>query len=330
MESRSLRLVMSGGPHIAGRTDISRVMSLVIASLLPLVAFGIYRFGWYVLAVVTVSVATAVVSELAVRALLRRPPHVGDGSAVVTGLLLALIMPPSAPLWMVAIGSATAIIVAKELFGGLGGNPFNPALIGRAILLMSWPAFMTRWGTLREVLADATTSATPLAAAGKAVGDLSSVMRSVGASDRSAMYWQLLIGNRGGSIGETCALLILAALVLLVLLRVVDFRIPTAMIGTTAVLYAILGRDPLFGVLSGGLLFGAVFMATDYVTTPLTPLGKWLFGIGAGAVTVLIRLFGGFPEGVTYGILIMNLATPFLDRVLPRKFGYVKPTKAVS
>lgn len=326
MENKQPRLIMSPGPHFLGARDIQKTMGLVIIALLPALAGGVWFFGPRALLVTGVSVVSAVAAELLFRAALRRERHIEDLSAVVTGLLLALIMPVSAPLWMAAVGSAFAIIVAKELFGGLGGNFVNPALIGRAVLLMSWPAYMTRWSPSLRAAVDATTSATPLVVA-KAGGALADLMNNVGVSSRSALYWQMFLGNRAGCIGETSALLLLLGAVFLVITRVIDLKTPIAMIGSVFVASWLFGRDPVFSVLAGGVLLGALFMATDYVTTPVTPIGKWLFGIGAGLLTVLIRQLGNYPEGVTYGILFMNVVTPYLDRVLPRRFGYVKPKK---
>jgi electron transport complex protein RnfD len=327
MENKQMNLIMSAGPHFVAGRDIRKTMAMVIVALLPALAGGVYFFGLRALLLTAVSVVSAVVAEYLFRKVLRREPHIEDLSAVVTGLLLALIVPISSPLWMIAVGSAFAIIVAKELFGGLGGNFANPALVGRAVLLMSWPAFMTRWSqSLHVSVLDATTTATPLAII-KAGGALTDVMKSIGASSRSALYLQMFLGNRAGCIGETSALLLLLGAAFLVAIHVIDLRTPVAMIGTTFVVSWLFGRDPLFSVLAGGVLLGALFMATDYVTTPVTPIGKWAFGIGAGLTTVLIRQLGNFPEGVTYGILLMNVIAPYLDKAIPHKFGYVKPRK---
>jgi electron transport complex protein RnfD len=327
MENKQMNLIMSAGPHFVGKGDIQKTMAMVIVALLPALAGGVYFFGPRALLVTAASVASAVVAEYLFRKVLRREPHIEDLSAVVTGLLLALIVPISSPLWMVAIGSAFAIIVAKELFGGLGGNFANPALVGRGVLLMSWPALMTQWSqSLHVSVLDATTTATPLAII-KAGGALTDVMKSIGASSRSALYLQMFLGNRAGCIGETSALLLLLGAAFLVITHVIDLRAPVAMIGTMFVVSWLFGRDPLFSVLAGGLLLGALFMATDYVTTPVTSIGKWAFGIGAGLMTVLIRQLGNFPEGVTYGILLMNVIAPYLDKIIPRRFGYVKPKK---
>lgn len=327
MENKPARLVLSAAPHFFSRYDIQKTMAMVIIALLPALAGGVYFFGPRVLLVTAVSILTAVASEYLFRKALHRETHVRDLSAVVTGLLLTLILPPSSPLWMAAVGAASAIIVAKELFGGLGGNFANPALVGRGILLMSWPAFMTRWSPLvNKAAVDATTTATPLGIL-KLGGALTDVMKSIGVSGKPALYLQMFLGSRSGSIGETSALLLLLGAAFLVVTHIIDLRTPVAYVATTFVTSWLFGRDPLFSILAGGILLGAFFMATDYVTTPVTPAGKWIFGIGAGLITVLIRQLGNFPEGVTYGILFMNVVTPYLDMIVPHKFGYVKPKK---
>lgn len=327
MESKAPSLLVSGAPHIFSKYSIRQTMGLVILALLPALAGGVCFFGTRALLVTAVAVVSAMLAELLFRMALRRTPHIDDLSAVVTGLLLALICPVSSPLWMIAIGSVFAIVVVKELFGGLGGNFANPALAARGVLLMSWPAFMTRWSpSLRSAAVDATTTATPLGIV-KLGGTIADVMKSLGVTSRPQLYLQLFLGNRGGCIGETSALLLLIGAAFLVITGVIDLRTPLAMVATTFAVSWFFGVDPLFAVLSGGILLGAFFMATDYVTTPVTPTGKWAFGIGAGLVTVLIRQLGNYPEGVTYAILIMNVVTPYLDRFLPRKFGYVSPKK---
>ncbi|HPB66919.1 MAG TPA: RnfABCDGE type electron transport complex subunit D, partial [Spirochaetales bacterium] len=292
-------------------------------------------YGVHALLVIVVSIATAVLSEAAFRAVTKQDVRIGDLSAVVTGLLVALISPPSVPLWMVALGSFAAIVLAKEFFGGLGANPFNPALIGRAILLMSFPAAMTTWHVPFKGLLDATTGATPLNVVkmGGTIADVGAgfVQNSLSSvPDYSSTLWTLFVGNRAGCIGESSILLILVGFIFLLALRVVSFITPLAMVGTAFLASWLLGMDPVFGILSGGLLFGAVFMATDYSSSPVTPLGKAIFGAGAGLITVIIRRFGGYPEGVTYGILIMNAVAPFMDKLRVKKYGFVPPAKPVA
>jgi electron transport complex protein RnfD len=323
----------------------------MLIALSPATVFGIVVFGLPALYTVLVSVAAAVLGEALFRLVTRQEARVRDLSAAVTGLLLALSLPPSTPPWMTALGAVFAVIVAKEFFGGLGANVFNPALAGRAFMLMSFPAAMTRWhrppsgfalGLADELSAasivDGVSGVTPLNIAkslaggnrlGEAVAALGKDLFAAGAS--GADYWStiktLFIGNHAGAIGESSVLLILAACLFLLITKTIDWRAPLAMTLVGLLASLALGYDPLFGVFSGGLLYGAVFMTTDYVTAPLTSKGKLIFGCGAGLITVLIRRLGGYPEGVTYGILIMNALSPFLNRLLPRKYGYVPRKK---
>jgi electron transport complex protein RnfD len=319
-------------------------MGHVLIALGPVAVFGVVLYGVPALAVILVTTAASVAGEALFRLVIRQENRSGDLSAVVTGLLLALTLPPETPLWMAALGGVFAVVVAKEFFGGLGANVFNPALSGRAFLLMSFPAAITSWtlpGEARGLAAEAAdalsgasivSGATPLAAA--KAGGVSGAAADLFASGLSSgetyadMIKTLFIGNHGGTIGESSILLILAGCFYLLVTKVIDWRAPLAMAASAFALSFVLGLDPLFGVLSGGLCFGAVFMATDYTTAPLTAAGKLLFGAGAGIVTVLIRKWGGYPEGVTYGILIMNALTPFLNRIIRKKYGFVKPAKA--
>jgi len=229
-----------------------------------------------------------------------------DGSAIVTGLMLALILPPTVPLWIPAVGAAFSIAFSKLAFGGLGHNIFNPALVGRAFLMASWPVLMTKF------VLDAVTKATPLGALESSNAALPT-------------YMQLFLGNVGGCIGETSVLAILIGASILLALRVIDWRIPLSYVGTVFLLTWVLGQDPVFHVLAGGLMFGAFFMATDYVTNPITRWGRVLFGICAGIFVVVFRMWGGMPEGVCYSILIMNGFTPLIDRYIkPRPLGEKK------
>jgi len=304
-------------------------MLSVIIALLPATVFGVVLYGLPALSVVCTSVIVAVLSEAGFRALIKRDIRVGDLSAVVTGLLLALIIPPSTPLWMVGLGSLFAIVIAKEFFGGVGANPFNPALVGRAFMIMSFPAALTTWHSPFAPIADAYTTATPLNLL-KMGQSLQDVASTVGASDPAGLYWNLFIGTRAGSIGESSIILLLAGAVFLLIMGVITWITPVAMLGSIALFSWILGLNPLVSVLSGGAVLGAFFMATDYSSSPMTPKGKAIFGIGAGLITVLIRQFGGFPEGVTYGILIMNAFAPFLNKLRVKKYGFVKPAKPVK
>lgn len=314
------RLIVSASPHLKDKDSIPRIMWTVVVSLIPAVAAGTYFFGWRALLMVLISVATAVATEAIIQKLMRKKVSVSDGSAVVTGMLLAMVISPGVPLWLPIVGSFCAIAIAKMLFGGLGHNIFNPALVGRAILLASFPVAMTTWTLARGVknsLVDVLTTATPLA--------------KVGSLDLAKLpsIWDLFIGRVGGSVGETCALALLIGAAILLIRGIITWHIPVSYIGTVAV---IIGLSQLFGdqnfamipfhIFAGGLILGAFFMATDMVTSPLTKKGSVIFGIGAGVITCVIRLLGGYPEGVCYSILLMNAFTPMIDRyVRPRRFG---------
>jgi electron transport complex protein RnfD len=345
-EKAALPLLLSSSPHIVSPVNASTLMGSMLAALAPSALFGVVLFGVPALLTIVVSTASAAAAEALFRLVTRQETRVRDLSAAVTGLLLALILPPSMPLWMTALGAVFAVIVAKEFFGGLGGNVFNPALIGRAFLLMSFPAAMTKWhfppGPFPLRLTDAMSSAslvdgisgvTPLGII-KTGSDVSGVGKVLVQAHLSASdsWWStmkvLFIGWHPGSIGESPAWLILAAFVFLLIRKTIDWRAPVGMIAAAFVSSFVLGLDPLFSVLSGGIIFGAVFMTTDYVTAPLTAGGKLIFGIGAGIISILIRKWGTYPEGASYGILIMNGLTPFLNRLLPKKYGFVPKKKA--
>ncbi len=300
-----MSLILSTAPHIRTKDTTQRLMLNVIISLLPCTAAGIYFFGLRAALVLAVSVVSAVLAELVWQKLAHKPVRINDLSAVVTGLLLGLCITPSAPWWMVMIGAFFAIIVVKQLFGGIGDNFLNPALTARAVLLASWPALMTTHCTPF----DAVTSATPIM-----TGDKS--------------YLELLLGNVPGAIGETCKIAILIGFIFLLVTKTIRWEIPVISVATAALLGWALGYDPLNVVLTGGLLFGAVFMATDYVTSPLNRWAQVVYAIGIGAIVVIIRKFGSYPEGVTYAILLMNIAAPLLDRVMPQKiYGCSKAKK---
>ncbi len=319
-------LLLSSSPHAFAPATTRKVMLAVIIALLPATGYGIYLYGLPALILVIATVAASVASELLFRAAIKAPRSVGDLSAIVTGLLLALILPPSTPLWMAVLGAVFSIVVAKEFFGGLGANPFNPALIGRAFLLMSFPAAITTWHKPLQGIVDAATTATPLNLV-KQGASLADVAAQLGQGDVGGLYWQLFLGNRSGSLGESSILLVTIGGLFLLGLGVIQWIVPVAVLGTTALFSWALGMDPLFSLLSGGVVFGALFMATDYSTSPLTPLGKALYGAGIGLLIAVIRKFGGFPEGVTYAILVMNMLSPFLDKLRVKKYGYVAPKK---
>ena len=301
-----MSLILSSVPHVRSKDNTQRLMLNVIISLLPCVATGIWYFGWRAALVICVSVLSAVAAEFIWQKLAHKKIRVYDLSAVVTGLLIGLIVPPSAPWWMLVIGSFFAIMVVKQLFGGIGDNFLNPALAARAVLLASWPALMTSGYNVGKF--DAVSGATPLLS-GASVSDL-------------------LLGNVTGAVGETCKIAILLGFVWLLFTRTIRWEIPVISLASACVLGWALGYDPLTTVLSGGLLFGAVYMATDYVTTPMTQFARILYSVGIGVIVVLIRKFGSYPEGVSYAILLMNIAAPLFDRIpAQRIYGHTKATK---
>lgn len=304
------KLIVSPSPHIREGASTRSIMLDVIIALLPAGAFSVFLFGWRAFLVIAVSVSCSVAFEFLTRVILKRPQSVGDLSAVVTGLLLAYNLPPAIPLWMAAVGAFVAIVIVKQLFGGIGQNFANPAITARIVLMVSYPAAMTTWLSPNAGTYGAATTATPLSMI--ASGDLSQL----------PTVWEMFIGIRGGCLGETSAVFLLLGGLYLIGRRVISPTIPVVFIGTVALLSFLLGRDPLYEVLSGGLLLGAVFMATDYTTSPLTGKGKIIFAAGCGVITILIRVYASLPEGVSYSILLMNILTPLIERVTaPNPFG---------
>lgn len=302
------KLLVAPSPHQKNPMSTQRVMLCVLVGLLPaVVASGIF-FGLRAILLVLTCTLASVAFEGWCRILMKRTQTISDLSAAVTGLLLALNLPVTIPVWQALIGCFVAIVVVKQLFGGLGQNFANPAIVARIVLMLSFTANMTTWAVPRywkEAGADVVTGATPLVTG-------------------TASYRDLFLGNTGGCIGETCALALLIGGVYLVLRGIIHPITPVAFLGTVALLNLIAGNDVLYQLLSGGLMLGAFFMATDYVTTPLTPKGKLVFGLGCGVMTFLIRQFGGYPEGVSFSILLMNILTPYIDR-----FTMKKPVGAV-
>jgi electron transport complex protein RnfD len=271
-------MIDSPAPHIHSKWSVKRTMYLVILALMFPTGASIYFFGFNAILVILTCIIATVAAEFLIK-LWRKQKFVMDGSAVITGILLALTLPPTIPLWIAALGSIFAIAIVKEAFGGLGHNIFNPALAGRAFMQISFPAQMSVWIAPSGFSHEAVTSASPLSDAFKQVGE------------NFDLYMDLLVGNVSGSLGETSALLLLAGGILLIILRIIDWRTPVAFIGATVLLSLVLGQDPIYQILSGGLMIGAFFMATDYVTSPLTRTGKIIFGAGAGIITVIIRLY---------------------------------------
>lgn len=294
-----MKLIVSSSPHFRSRTDTASIMRDVVIALLPALVAAVIIFGARSLLVCLVSVAAAVLTEYIFEKGCKRPITIGDWSAVVTGLLLAYNLPVSVPLWQAALGSIIAILVAKQLFGGIGRNFANPAIVGRIVLFLSFSNSMTDW-----VFPDGVSSATPLA-----------VMKAGGLESLSLM--NMFLGNEGGCLGEVCALAILIGFAYLLVRRVITWHTPVVMVGTVFLLSWILGGSAHYAlcqVLSGCLLLGAVFMATDYSTTPSTPWGQVIFGLGVGLLTVLIRQWGNYAEGVSFAILFMNILTPYISK----------------
>ena len=329
-ESDKNEIFMSPAPHVVTPVKTQTLMLDVIIALLPLTAYGIYLFSIPALVRIIVSVLCCVGFESLFRLICNLDIRVKDLSAVITGLLLALVCPPNLPIWMLILGCFFAIVVGKEFFGGLGANVFNPALVGRAFMFVSFSGAMTSWIQPGNSIFDAMSTATPLKLINAKEGiamSASEIAKTLNLSSSTDLYTQLILGNHAGCIGETSILLILLGFAYLLFKKVIDWRTPVTMMVTAVAITAIGGINPILTLTSGGLAFGAVFMATDYVTSPVTPKGKLLFGAGCGLITGLIRLFSGMPEGVMYSILIMNAVVPFLNKIIPVKYGYVKPPK---
>lgn len=316
MEQKDIKLIAGSSPHLKSGQTTSIIMRDVIIALLPATAAAVYFFGMNVIFVILTTILSCVLSEYAANKLMKKPVTIGDYSAAVTGLLLAFNLPPAIPLWMAAVGGVFAIIITKQFFGGLGMNFINPALAARAFLTASWPIAMTTW---TKTAVDTVTSATPLAIIKKG---------SEVAAGTPPDIINLFIGNVPGCLGETSALALLIGAVYLVARRVITLEIPLTFIGTVALMTWLLGGDSLFTgnflyhIFAGGLILGAFYMATDYTTSPVSFTGKIIMGIGCGLLTAVIRLYGGYPEGVCYSILLMNLAVPLIDKyTLPKSFG---------
>lgn len=323
-------------PHIRDEVTTKGIMFIVIASLMPAFAGSIFFFGTRVILLTVISVASSVFLEAVCQTVRKKPITVSDGSAVITGILLAFNLPPDIPYFIPAVGAFFAIVVGKQVFGGLGYNIFNPALVGRAFLMASWPSLMTgRWiapriGTMSGIVSglsslDVISTATPLTAAKV----YSSTPGLISLLNTKSTLLSLFVGTSGGCLGETSCALLLAGGIILLIFRIIDYRIPLSyflsVFSLTGILwfFGITPVTPIFHILSGGLFLGAFFMATDYVTSPVTKRGRWIFGIGCGVIAVVIRVWGGYPEGVSYSILLMNAATPLINRFSrPTIFGH--------
>lgn len=308
-------IYISSSPHFRFNSSTTTIMAGVLIAMLPECVAGVVLFGIPALIRILVSVASCVLFEFLFQKITKQKVLIGNLSACVSGVLLALVCPPTIPVWMIVVGAAVAMIVAKGLFGGIGSNVFNPALTGRAFMFLSFPAAMGAvWAAPRTLsVVDAISSATTL-----------SQIKAGTFVVESGTYWQYFIGNRAGCIGETSILLILVSFAFLLITKIIDWRAPVAMIGTTLICSAIAGEDLIMTLCTGGLMFGATFMVTDYATTPVTKPGRLIFGAGCGLITFLIRRFGGYPEGVMFSILIMNTIAPFLNNLTVRMYGYGK------
>lgn len=323
-------LKVSLSPHIHGKETTRKLMFGVVIALIPAFIASVYYFGTGALIVTLTSVISCILFEfLTQKFVLRKPVTITDGSALVTGLLLAFNLPSNIPVYIIVLGSFVSIVIAKMTFGGLGNNPFNPALVGRVFLLISFPVQMTSWPVpsgFRTGYADAVTGATPLAIIKEGVRNgeqISNLMEKV------PSHMQLFYGYMGGSMGEVAAVALLLGFVYMLFRKIITWHIPVSVIGSVLIFTGILwlvnpeeNADPLFHILTGGILLGAIFMATDYVTSPMSPAAMIIYGCGIGIITVIIRVFGAYPEGVSFAILIMNAFVPLMNvYIKPKRFG---------
>jgi len=323
------RFIQTPAPHLKSPATVPKIMLMVVIALVPATIWGIYFFGPRVTFLpLFFSIISCLFFEWLDCKIFKKPVTIGDGSALVTGLLLGLSLPPGSPFWLAIAGGGIAIILGKQMFGGLGQNIFNPALVGRAVLLISWPKLMTTWVTKASYAfpnleqgsvalpqgIDVITTPTALA-----------ISKSYGfhffSQFEPGILWRLFIGSVPGCIGETSVLFLLIGYFFLLFLGIVKWDVPLFYMIGISVVAMIAGQNPIYHVLAGGAIIGACFMASDYTTSPLSFKSRIIFGFGAGAITCIIRVAGGYPEGVTFGILTMNAVVPLLDRLLPRRFG---------
>lgn len=325
------RLIVSMSPHDHAKESVNKIMYWVIIAMIPAFLVSVYYFGLDAIRVNLIAILSCVFFEFVIQKyLIKGERTVCDGSAVVTGMLLAFNVPSNLPWWIIVIGSLVAIGIGKMSFGGLGNNPFNPALVGRVFLLISFPVQMTSWPkvqVLNFALTDAQTGATPLAIVKEGIKNgesFSAIMNSLPTS-----YSDMFFGQMGGSLGEISALALIIGGIIMLYKKIITWHIPVSIIATVAIFTGILYgvnpdkfASPLFHLLTGGLMLGAIFMATDMVTSPMTGKGMLIYGVGIGIITVLIRVWGAYPEGVSFAILIMNAFTPLLNRwTKPTRFG---------
>ncbi|MDG5798860.1 RnfABCDGE type electron transport complex subunit D [Marinilabiliaceae bacterium ANBcel2] len=324
------KLLVSHSPHVHSGDSVNKNMYGVIIALLPALAASFWFFGIGALVVTLTSVATCLLAEYIIsKYILKQKPSITDGSAAVTGLLLAFNLPSNFPVALIIIGAIVAIGMGKMSFGGLGQNPFNPALVGRVFLLISYPVQMTSWPepvASRGSYIDASTGATPLAIMKEGLASGSSYSEIVA---QIPSYKELFLGVSGGSAGEVAAIALLLGFGYMLWKKIISWHIPVAVIGSTAIFTGVLhavdptaNATPLFHILSGGLMLGAIFMATDYSSSPMAIKGMWIYGIGIGVITVTIRTWGAYPEGISFAILIMNAFVPLIDKYIkPKRFG---------
>jgi len=322
-------LTVSGSPHVHGGLSVKKLMWGVVIAMLPAMLASFFYFGIGAIKVTLVAVGSAMLFEyLITKFILKQPPQLMDGSAAITGLLLAFNVPSNLPIWIIVIGALVAIGVAKMSFGGLGKNPFNPALVGRVFLLISFPVQMTSWPVVGKfsMALDAVTGATPLGIVkegiknGEPMADLMNQVPS---------YTEMFMGQNGGSLGEVSAFLLLIGGIYMLYRKIITWHIPVSFLGSVIVFAGILWLinpeqyvNPLFHVVTGGLMLGVFFMATDMVTSPMTPKGQLIFGAGVGILTIIIRVWGAYPEGVSFAILLMNAVVPHLNNLFkPKRFG---------
>lgn len=317
------KLTVSLSPHIHTRDSVRRRMWNVVGALVPPLAVALWIFGIPALAVVLVSVASCLLTEWFIdRFMLHRPQTLTDGSALITAILLAFNLPSTLPLWMVAIGGVVAIGIGKMSFGGLGTNIWNPALVGRVFLLLSFPAAMTTWAPdVASGYIDAASGATAHASSGATMlASMKAVGHNVGFDNID--WWQAAVGNMNGSLGEVGTIAILIGLAWLLISRTITWHIPVAVLAGAAITSLAVGANPLAELLAGGMMLGAVYMATDYVTSPMTHRGQIIYGLLIGAITIIIRCYGSYPEGMSFAILLMNSFTPLINIYCkPKRFG---------
>ncbi len=321
------QFTISGSPHVHGELSVKKIMYTVIIALIPAFLVSVYFFGWNAIRVTVISVATCVLTEYLIQKYLMKGENtICDGSAVLTGILLAFNVPSNIPWWMVVVGGIVAIGIAKMSFGGLGKNPFNPALVGRVFMLISFPVAMTTWPVPSPIFSSTVTDALT------GPTTLGILKESGAAAVANINYWDIFVGNTGGSLGEISAIALIIGGLFLIIKKIIDWQTPVIIIATVALVSCICWLidpttyvNPLYHILSGGLMLGAFFMATDMVTSPMTTGGKCIFALGVGLITIIIRLWGQYPEGMSFAILIMNAVVPLINRGFrPKRFGVVK------